>query len=70
MTEIAAKVCMTEIGKNSNDLVRVSECCDQRANRVASFQIGEKFQFVENSGRTACNIDLLDSNIFWAPSLL
>lgn len=59
-----AKVGMGEIGQHSDHLVLISEGSDQWADRPASSEIVQQFQFILNSQRATGDIDLLQCDKF------
>lgn len=58
---------MLEVRQHSHDLIKMTECRDERAHGVGIPQIVEKLELVEDADRTACDIDFLNGNIVWPP---
>lgn len=68
LAEILTKICVSKVGKHSNDLICMSERGDERTDRVTSSEVVEKVEFVKDSCGTTGHIYLLDSNVFRATS--
>ena len=64
LAEVFAEVGVSEVGKDSNDLVGVSEGGDEWADGIASSEVVEEVEFVVDSSWAACYVDLLDGDVF------